>query len=255
MRELADRLWRARLEARGCEPPTRSHPRLDISDAYRISRLNFQRRLERGAKLVGRKIGLTSEAVQRQIGVDQPDFGYLTSDMSLENGEALGAGELIQAKVEGEAVFVLGRELKGPGVDREDVMRAADHIRACIEVIDSRVKDWRIKIQDTIADNASSAYFALGAERIKPGSVDLRRCRMKLWKNGSLASEGSGSACLGDPARAVAWLANALAVWGEGLKPGDIVLSGAFGPVVPFSRGDECRVEIEGLGRVDWRYV
>lgn len=251
---LSELLWNARVARAPCAPLSESHPALTIEAAYQVSRANFARRLrEPGVRLVGRKIGLTSAAVQKQLGVDQPDFGYLTSDMELESGAAAAAGAWIQPKVEGEVAFRLGRDLKGPGVTAELARAATDGVSAAIEIIDSRVRDWKIRIQDTIADNASSAAFVLGPSRLL-ADVDLPRAKMRLHKNGTLASGGQGTACLGDPVNAVVWLANALAGFGEGLKAGDLVLSGAYGPVVAFAGGDRCEVEIEGLGRVACSY-
>ncbi|MBI3553350.1 MAG: fumarylacetoacetate hydrolase family protein [Elusimicrobia bacterium] len=250
---LAGRLWDARTRSAACEPPTELHPELSIEDAYAVSRLNYERRL-RSSKRLGRKIGLTSAAVQKQLGVDEPDFGYLTSDMAVPHGGELHSGALLQGKVEGETAFILARPLKGPGVTAAAARAATDSVVACIEIIDSRVRDWKIKIQDTIADNASSAFFALAPERRGLAGLDLTRSAMTLKINGAVRSTGMGAACLGDPAEAVAWLANRLGALGDGLEAGDIVLSGAFGPVVPFAPGDRCEAEIEGLGLVSCSY-
>ena len=252
---LAETLWRARLEAKPCPAPTESFPELTTKDAYRLSRLNFERRLKETRALpVGKKIGLTSLAVQKQLNVDQPDFGYLTSDMAVAHGGVLAPGTLIQGKVEGEAAFILKGRLAGPGVTREQVVKATDCVQACIEVIDSRVKDWKIKIQDTIADNASSAFFVLGPDRRRLADVDLKAAAMTLKINGEMKSTGQGAACLGDPLLAVAWLANKLGEFGETLEPGEVILSGAYGPVVAFNAGDRCEVEISGLGDVSCSY-
>jgi 2-oxopent-4-enoate/cis-2-oxohex-4-enoate hydratase len=256
--QLAETLWQARISGTPCAPLTVAHPELTIEDAYRISSQNFQRRLMGavmgavmgGVKSVGRKIGLTSLAVQKQLGVNQPDFGYLTSDMLVHSGDAIGKNALIQGRAEGEVAFILGRDLKGPGVTREDVIAATDHVVACIEIIDSRVKDWKIKIQDTISDNASSALLVLGNKPRKLQDLDLRMAGMALRMNGEVESSGVGAACLDHPVNAVVWLANALGALGDPLKAGDIILSGAYGPVVPFNPGDHCEVENSGLGKV-----
>jgi 2-oxopent-4-enoate hydratase len=199
---------------------------------------------------VGKKIGLTSRAVQKQLGVSEPDFGYLISSMNVPMGETVSRSTLLQPRVEGEAVFVLKRSLKGPGITVADVARATDFVLPCIEIIDSRVKDWRIKIQDTVADNASSALFVLGTEPRRLGNSDLREAGMALRVNGEVLSTGCGAACLDHPALAVAWLANALGKFGVALEAGELILSGAFGPVVPVSAGDRVEVEISGLGAV-----
>lgn len=261
LNSLADSLWQARTGGRP-RPPL-SAPAgsagvpapLTIEDAYRISRLNFERRLaETGARAIGRKIGLTSRAVQKQLGVDQPDYGYLTSDMLLEDGGTLPKGALIQGKAEGEVAFVLSADLTGNDISADDVAQATDCVVACIEIIDSRVADWKIQIVDTIADNASAAYFVLGRERRKLGEIDLRMAGMLLRRNGEIESTGVGAACLDHPLNAVAWLARTMSRLGDPLRKGDIILSGAYGPVVPFVPGDRCEVEINGLGKVSCAY-
>jgi 2-oxopent-4-enoate/cis-2-oxohex-4-enoate hydratase len=248
--QLAENLWQARITGTPCAPLTEIHPELTIEKAYEISSQIFQRRLQSGVRSVGRKIGLTSLAVQKQLGVDQPDFGYLTSDMLVPTGGIVAKDALIQGRAEGEVAFVLGRDLKGPGLTREDIVAATDHVIACIEMIDSRVKDWKIKIQDTIADNASSALLVLGSKPKRLQDIDLRMAGMTLRMNGEVESTGVGAACLDHPVNAVLWLANSLGRLGDSLKAGDIILSGAYGPVVPFNPGDHCEVEISGLGKV-----
>jgi 2-oxopent-4-enoate/cis-2-oxohex-4-enoate hydratase len=247
---IAETLWQARISGVPCAPLTETHPELTIQDAYKLSGQVFQRRLAGGVRAVGRKIGLTSLAVQKQLGVDQPDFGYLTSDMLIHSGGSVGVQALIQGRAEGEVAFVLGRDLKGPGISCDEVIAATDHVVACIEIIDSRVKNWKIKIQDTIADNASSAYVVLGSRPRKLKDLDLRMAGMTLRMNGEVESTGVGAACLNHPVNAVQWLANTLGSLGDNLKAGDIILSGAYGPVVPFLPGDHCEVEISGLGKV-----
>lgn len=256
---LADSLFEARTQKRACEPLTSRAAELTIRDAYTISEINLKRRIGQGnARLLGKKIGLTSRAVQKQLGVNEPDFGYLTSDMNVPLGETVSLKGLLQPKVEGETAFVLKRDLSGPGVTVADVIRATDFVLPCIEIIDSRVKDWKIKIQDTVADNASSALFVLGTEPKKLRSGDLRFAGMALRVNGEVLSTGSGAACLDHPCLAVAWLANKLGEFGVSLKAGEVILSGAFGPVVPVtenahvevSGGTHVEVEISGLGRV-----
>jgi 2-oxopent-4-enoate/cis-2-oxohex-4-enoate hydratase len=250
LNSIIDTLWQARITGVPCAPVTETCPGLTIEEAYQISSQVFQRKLAGGARSVGRKIGLTSLAVQKQLGVDQPDFGYLTSDMLVHTGGVVGKNALIQGRAEGEVAFILGRDLKGPGLTREDIISATDHVVACIEIIDSRVKDWKIKIQDTIADNASSALLVLGSKPVKLQNIDLRMAGMTLRMNGEVESTGVGAACLDHPVNAVLWLANALGRLGDSLKAGDIILSGAYGPVVPFNPGDQCEVEISGLGKV-----
>lgn len=250
---LAEKLYQARLLAAPVAPLSETHPEITLDDAYKISRLGFQKRLKTPTKYVGRKIGLTSLAVQKQLGVGQPDFGYITADMLVDHEGVVGSKALIAGRVEGEVAFVLGKELKGPGVSWDDVVAATDHVLGCIEIIDSRVKDWKIKIQDTIADNASSAMIVLGNHPKKLSAIDLEMAGMALRLNGEVESTGVGAACLGHHIHSVVWLANTLGTLGETLRAGDIILSGAYGPVVPFKPGDLCEVEISGLGKIRCR--
>jgi 2-oxopent-4-enoate/cis-2-oxohex-4-enoate hydratase len=253
--QLADSLYDARVQARACEPLT-ARAALSLGDAYTVSEINLKRRVEQErARLIGKKIGLTSRAVQKQLGVGEPDFGYLTSDMNVPLGETVPMRGLLQPRVEGEAAFVLKRDLAGPGVTVADVIRATDFVLPCIEIIDSRVKDWKIKIEDTVADNASSALLVLGTEPRRLRSLDLRAAGMALRVDGEVLSTGSGAACLDHPCLAVAWLANKLGEFGAALRAGDVILSGAFGPVVPVRGGEHVEVEISGLGRVFCRFA
>lgn len=245
---LADALFAARLAGQPVDPLTTQHPELTIVQAYSISETNLKRRTgQGGVRLVGKKIGLTSRAVQKQLGVEEPDFGYLTSDMLAT--APLSRRALVLPRVEGEVAFTLKKDLNGPGVTMADVIAATDYVQPAIEIIDSRVRDWKIKIQDTIADNASSSHFALG-ERSLLRAEDLPAAAMELRVNGELRSSGTGVACLDHPCLAVAWLANALGRFGVGLKAGEVILSGAFGPVVPVQAGDKVEISIAGLGLV-----
>jgi 2-oxopent-4-enoate/cis-2-oxohex-4-enoate hydratase len=251
LESLAETLYQARLSGSACAPLTAIAPALTIADAYGISDLNLKRRTgQEGALLVGKKIGLTSRAVQKQLGVSEPDYGYLTSDMNVPLGETLSVKKLLQPRAEGEVAFVLKKDLMGPGITAAQVIQATDFVLPCIEIIDSRVKDWKIKIQDTIADNASSSHFVLGTQPTSLKGLDLAVAGMALRVNGEVLSTGSGAACLSHPCNAVAWLANALGKFGVGLKAGEVILSGAFGPVVPVAAGDRVDVEIAGLGLV-----
>lgn len=252
---LADSLFEARVQRRPVDPLTARAPELSLRDAYTVSEINLKRRISQGgARLIGKKIGLTSRAVQKQLGVSEPDFGWLTSDMNVPLGESVPLGSLLFPRVEGETAFVLKRGLRGPGVTVADVIRATDFVLPCIEIIDSRVKDWKIKIQDTVADNASSALFVLGTEPKRLREADLRLAGMALRVNGEVLSTGSGAACLDHPCLAVAWLANKLGEFGSGLDAGDVILSGAFGPVVPVTANAHVEVEISGLGRVSCHF-
>lgn len=249
--KLAESLYEARLRRTPCDPLTERFPGLTIADAYAISDLNLKRRLgQAGVRLVGKKIGLTSRAVQKQLGVEEPDYGYLTSDMNVPMGENVPLSALIQPRAEGETAFVLKKRLMGPGVKPEDVIEATDYVVPCIEIIDSRVCDWKIKIQDTVADNASSALFVLGKDKRSLRGLDLPSLSMSLRVNGEERSKGTGAACLDNPVFAVTWLANKMGEHGVALEPGDVILSGAFGPVVPVKAGERVDVEFAGLGAV-----
>ncbi len=249
-------LWDARVNCAPCAPLTETFPSLSVSDAYTISEINLRRRLALpGIKLEGKKIGLTSRAVQKQLGVDQPDFGYLTSDMNVANGGDVSLRGLLQARVEGELAFMLKKDLSGPGVTGAQVISATEFVIPCIEIIDSRVRDWKIKVEDTIADNASSAMFVLGGTPKNLGFQDWGMAGMALRINGEVESTGVGRACLDHPVNAVAWLANTLGAYGVPLKAGELILAGAFGPVVPVKAGDVCEVEIHGLAPVSCRFT
>lgn len=249
--KLVDTLAQAKESRKPCAPLTEIFPALTLPEAYSVSEITLTNWLRQGkGRLTGKKIGLTSRAVQKQLGVAEPDFGYLTSEMNLPMGESVSRSSLLQPKVEGEVAFVLKRDLVGPGLTVADVIRATEFVLPCIEVIDSRVKDWKIKIQDTVADNASSAKYVLGTKPTRLGALDLRQSGMALRINGEVVSTGCGAACLDHPALAVAWLANTLGAHGVSLKAGEVILSGAFGPVMPVSAGDHVEVSISGLGSV-----
>ncbi|MGH7822910.1 MAG: fumarylacetoacetate hydrolase family protein, partial [Candidatus Binatia bacterium] len=211
IRSYGEELYRA-LRGRETVPPlTVREPGITVEDAYRIQMHLIGLRLERDHEtVVGKKIGVTSEVVQKALGVDQPDFGHLTSAMAYRDGARLPTGRLVQPRAEGEIAFVLGRDLAGPGVSPDDVLRATDRVAACFEIVDSRIHDWKIRIQDTVADNASSGLFVVGGGAVAPDHVDLLGCRMVLEKNGQMVGEGRGAASLGSPVAAVAWLANTL---------------------------------------------
>ena len=249
--EVADRLWVSLTGGSPLSPITDEYPEMSIEDAYRISEINLNRRIEeRGTKLSGKKIGLTSKAVQTWLNVDQPDFGYLTEDMAHENESGIDTGIFQQPRIEAEIAFLLKKDLTGPGVTKEKVLSATESVIPALEIIDSRVKDWKIKIQDTVADNASSGAYVIGEGMGNPLELDLTILGMRMFKNGKIVSTGAGAACLGHPAEAVAWLANALGAFGVSLHAGETILSGALGPVTDIQIGDRICAEINGLGRV-----
>ena len=246
---LGDELYTALRARTVVDPLTTREPGLTLDDAYRISRRMLDRRLADGEKVVGKKIGCTSKAVQRMLNVDQPDFGYLTDRTQYADGAEMPISrELIQPKAEGEIAFVLKKDLRGPGITAKDVLAATDYVSACFEVVDSRVRDWKIKIQDTVADNASAGLFIVGNEKILPSQVDLELCGMVVEKNGEIISTGAGAAALGSPLNCVAWLANAFGQLGVPLLAGEVILSGSLVPLEPVKAGDKMRVRIGGIG-------
>jgi 2-oxopent-4-enoate/cis-2-oxohex-4-enoate hydratase len=253
---LGDELHGA-LRARSVvEPLTAREPDITVDDAYLISRRLLERRLADGEKVIGKKIGVTSKVVQRALDVHTPDFGWLTDRMRYPSGAELPIGrELIQPRAEGEIAFVLARDLVGPGITPADVIVATDHVVACFEIVDSRVRDWKIRIQDTVADNASSGLFALGGDKADPRKVDFFTCGIVVEKNGEIISTGAGAAALGSPLNCVAWLANTLGRFDVPLRAGDVILSGSLVPLEPVRPGDHMRCSIGGIGGCDVRFT
>ena len=223
---------------------------LGLDAAYDIQSLVARSAVGRGRRVVGRKVGLTSLAVQRQLGVDQPDFGVLLDDMEFGDGAELPTARLIQPKVEAEVAFVLGHDLDNPAPSFGETMRAVAYAVPAIEVVDSRVRDWRIGLFDTVADNASAGLYVLGGTARKLDGLDLALCGMRLDVRGEPVATGCGAACLGHPLNALAWLARKMASVGEPLRAGQVVLSGALGPMVKVEPGEAYRAEINGLGSV-----
>jgi 2-oxopent-4-enoate/cis-2-oxohex-4-enoate hydratase len=252
---LGDELYTALRTRRTVAPLTERIADITIDDAYAVSRRMLERRTADGERLVGKKIGVTSDAVQKMLGVFQPDFGFLTDAMAFENGAHVPTSLLIQPRAEGEIAFVLDRDLAGPGVTEADVLAATRCVRPCFEIVDSRIRDWKIKIQDTVADNASSGVFVLGPEEVDPRSVDLVSCRITVEKNGKPLSEGVGAAALGSPLTSVAWLANTLSRFGIPLEAGEVVLSGSLVPLEPVRPGDRMSLVLEGIGAASVEFV
>jgi 2-oxopent-4-enoate/cis-2-oxohex-4-enoate hydratase len=255
IQQLGDELYDALQACRVVDPLTTRHPEITIEDAYAIQQRLNARRVAAGETVIGKKIGVTSKAVMNMLGVYQPDFGLLTDGMVYNEGEAIPASRLIQPKAEGEIAFILKRDLQGPGVSAADVLAATEGVMACFEIVDSRIRDWKIKIQDTVADNASCGVFVLGDRVVDPKSVDLNLCGMVLEKNGEIVATGAGAAALGAPANAVAWLANTLGALGIPLKAGEVILSGSLAIMVPVQAGDSLRVSIGGIGGCSVRFV
>jgi 2-keto-4-pentenoate hydratase len=221
-----------------------------IAAAYAAQEINTRHGLENGRRLVGRKIGLTSHAVQQQLGVDQPDYGMLFADMEVVEGAPVPAKRLLQPKVEAEIAFVIGRDLEQPDLTVTELLRGIEFVLPAIEIVDSRVANWGIQITDTIADNASSGLYVLGAVPRKLDGLDLRQCGMVMERRGDPISVGAGVACLGSPISAALWLAQVMAQSGRPLGPGNVILSGALGPMVGVEQGDVVEARIQDLGTV-----
>lgn len=251
---VADSLWTAEHSGVAIDKPSLTHA-LTVDDAYAIQQHNIVRREAAGARLIGRKVGLTSKAVMEWLKVTEPDFGALMSDMIVDDGGVCSMLGLLQPRVEGEVAFVLAHDLPSAQTTAVDVVAATAWIAAAIEIIDSRVKDWQITLADTVADNASSARFVISSTTASLAGIDLALAGCVLRKNNTVASTGAGAACLGHPVNAVAWLARTLSKQGTPLKAGDIVLSGALCPVVPVAAGDVVEVEVAHVGRCSIRFA
>lgn len=254
-RALAAELYAALREARTVPPLVAREPYLTIDDAYAISLGIMARRQADGEQIIGKKIGVTSKAVQDMLGVHQPDYGFLTDRMLVDGTIDIVACKLIQPRAEAEIAFILRDSLKGPGVTAEQVVAATSAIAPCFEIVDSRIEAWKIGIIDTVADNASCGVFVLGDARADPCAHDLPALRVTVTKNGTPLSEGLGSAVQGSPAQAVAWLANTLGARGVSLDPGDVILSGSLVPLEDARRGDVFEMTLHGVGSCVARFV
>lgn len=231
-------------------PIRETHPDISIEDAYAIQAANTAHSETQGRTVVGAKIGLTARVVQKQLGVDQPDFGNLFADMAVADGDFVAPGRLLQPKVEAEIAFVMERTPDPARLTSAELIDAVAYALPAIEIVDSRIADWNIRIVDTVADNASSGLFVLGTRPVMLDDLDMRLCGMVLERNGEPVSFGAGAACLGNPLHALAWLAGKMAEVGRPLQPGDVILSGALGPMVAVGPGDFVEARINGLGSV-----
>ena len=247
---LAKILREAQNSKKTCRPIREIIGVEDIATAYAIQDINNQIRIKQGARIVGRKIGLTSKAVQKQLGVDQPDYGTLLHSMEVLNGDSISMKELMQAKVEAEIAFVLKEDLDSPTLSTADLLSAINYALASIEIVGSRIENWNIKITDTIADNASASHFVIGHQPVKLENIDLINCQMSMTKNGEKVSEGTGAACLGSPINATLWLARTMAALKQPLRAGELILSGALGPMASVEAGDTFVAKFSGLGEV-----
>ncbi|MGV9819364.1 2-keto-4-pentenoate hydratase [Nocardia xishanensis] len=248
--ELADELARAENDRVAIDPLVARYPDIDVVDAYEIQLINIRRRLDSGARVVGHKVGLSSEAMQQMMGVDEPDYGHLLAEMQVFEEVPVEAGRYLFPRVEVEVGFVLGADLPGADCTEEDVLAATVAYAPAIELIDSRIKDWNIGLCDTISDNASSAGYVLGPERVAPKDIDIKAIDAVLTRNGEVVAEGRSDAVLGDPVIAVAWLARKVASFGVRLKKGDVVLPGSCTRAIDARPGDQFLAEFAGLGSV-----
>jgi|TARA_B110000483_G_scaffold241110_1_gene323283 2-oxopent-4-enoate/cis-2-oxohex-4-enoate hydratase len=254
--EIASELFLALNQQETIQPLTERFPEIDINDAYQISKKFLMLREAKGEKIVGKKIGVTSKVVQEMLGVNQPDFGFLTNTMQVNNKSNFSIeNSLIQPRAEAEIAFILKEDLYGPGVSRDDVISATEKILPCFEIVDSRIDKWQIKIQDTVADNASCGIFILGEGHCAPEKFAMEKLEVEVKKNGEFLSSGEGSAVQGNPAQAVAWLANTLGEYDIPLLKGEIILSGSLVPLEPAEAGDKFSMELKGVGTCEVNFI
>ena len=254
IRTLADMLLAAEQTRKPIAPLTETDPAITVDEAYRIQLRIMEMKKSSGQVVAGKKIGLTSLAMQTMLGVKEPDYGHILNGMVVMEGEKIPMAELIAPRIEGEIAFVLKEDLRGPGVTLTEVIRCTEGVIPALEIIDSRVRDWKIKLPDTVADNASSARIVLGGVLTSPASIDLRTVGMVMEKNGEVLGTAAGSAVLGNPANAVAWLANKLAAYGIPLRKGEVILSGALTAAAPVAAGDFFRADFGVLGDVKIKF-
>lgn len=251
----AEALRQARQSRQAITPITQSQQVSGLDEAYAVAQINTEYKVSQGARIIGKKVGLTSKAVQQQLGVDQPDFGILFDDMEYLDGDAVPVSQLLQPKIEAEIAFILGKDLSGQAPSWGEFLAALAYAVPALEIVDSAIQDWKITLEDTVADNASCGLFVLGNQPIAIGSLNFAKLKMELEHNKVVASKGSGAACLGHPLKAAWWLARTMCEKGIGLKTGEIILSGALGPMVNVKTGDSVTAYIGRLGSVGCQLV
>lgn len=250
LNKIAESLWEAEENYKPIEQITKTYPDLSLDDAYKIQIINVKRRVSDKNPVTGKKIGLTSLAMQKSLGVDTPDFGFLYKSMEVQNG-VVYKNQILQPRVEGELVFCLNKDLTGDEDDIDSIIEATEYCCPAFEIVGSRIKDWKLTLPDTVADNASCGMYMLAdSVRIDPNKVDLRQVNMSLYKNGELMNQGKGDAVLGHPAKAVLWLSKIMAKYGVKLKKGDIILSGALTAAIPAEPGDSFVCDFEEFGKI-----
>ncbi|NLL62987.1 MAG: 2-keto-4-pentenoate hydratase [Ruminococcaceae bacterium] len=245
-KEIAEILYKAEANNKPIEQISKIYDGLTIDDAYEIQLINIDRKVTEGKIITGKKIGLTSKAMQESLGVDIPDFGILCDSMEVKDN-VVKKGQILQPRVEGELAFILKEDLKD-GATIDDIYQATEYVVPALEIVGSRIKDWKVTILDTISDNASSGMYLLSDTKINPLKTDLKEVELKLYKNGEFINSGKGSAVLGDPVNAVLWLANGLSKYGVALNAGDVILSGALSAAIPALPGDKFLVDYGPLG-------
>ncbi|KOF10575.1 2-keto-4-pentenoate hydratase [Planococcus glaciei] len=250
IQQLANELLEAERTKKPIAPLTERFPAITLSDAYQIQLQYVEQKKATGARIVGKKIGATSKAIQSMFGVDQPDYGHLFDTMMYTDGDTVPLEELLQPKVECEIAFVLKKDIKGPNITPLDVIEATDYIVPAIEIIDSRIEDWKIRFEDTVSDNGSSALVVMGTKPTKLEGLDLSSLGMNVYQNGKYLESATGAAVLGNPITAIAWLANALSAYDVSLLAGEIVLTGAFTAALPIQDGDTFTAEFAHIGSV-----
>lgn len=248
-------LAESRRLTRPCCPISERFGITSVEDAYAVQEINTQKALTEGARLVGRKIGLTSTVVQQQLGVNQPDFGMLFAHMEYMDGDEIDTTKLISPKIEGEIAFVLDSDLTQENLTFSELVNSIAYALPALEIVDSAIENWKITIADTIADNASAAAYVLGKTPISIQQLDLTLEGMLLNKNHQIASMGVGAACLGHPLNACYWLAHKMVEFGHPLKAGDVILSGALGPMVPVAKGDYLQLQLTRLGTISCHFI